>query len=101
MPSEDVLAAQIVALQELMETGFKHINKRLDDLCSRTVSTERFEAWCRRIDKLETGQDRHDTRLEKLERVNYLLGIIGTLAMVVLGALAVAIASGKLQMVWK
>ena len=104
MPAEDVLEAQITALEKLMKVGFEHINERLDEFSQRMVGRvriDRFEALCSQVDKLDKRQDRHDTRIDKLEKVSFLLGIIGTVAMVVLGALAVAIATGRLQMVWK
>ena len=102
MAGEDVLEAEIVALKEIMEKGFSHMSQRLDELSRRManrVRLERFEAWCKRIDRLEQNSRAYDTRLDKLERVNWLLGILGTLAMAVLAAIAIALATGKIAIV--
>ena len=100
MSGEDVLETKIVALKEFMENSFAHINHQLDQMAGDMVGLTRFEVWCSRVDKLEIRQDAHDLRLDKLEKANYLLGIIGALAMAVLTAISIAIAMGQLQLVW-
>lgn len=100
MSAEDVLEAKIAALREIMESGFAYITKQLDEMARNMVGMTHFEVWCARVDKIEIRQDQHDLRLDKLERANYLLGIIGALAMSVLTAIAIAVATGKLQLVW-
>jgi len=99
MPGEDVLEAMLIALREAVEKSFSQIDKKLDEMSQDIIRVSSFEAWCKRVNKLEMSQDKHDVRLNKLERVNWLLGILGTLAMAVLAAIAIALATGKIAIV--
>ena len=100
-PTEEVLEERIIALREATEGGFSRIEKMLDRMAGDMVTTKHFNVWCERIVKNEGRLASHDLRLALLERVTWLLGIIGTLALVIIAALLVAWATGNMTILWK
>ena len=100
-PTEEVLEERIIALRQATEGGFTRIEKMLDRMTRDMVTTKHCNAWCERVVSNHGRLASHDLRLASLERVTWLLGIIGTLALVIIAALLVAWATGNMTILWK
>ena len=100
-PTEEVLEERLIGLSKSTAAGFDRVEKKLDTMSRDMVTFAHFDLWCERIVKNEVRLLSHDIRLVLLERVTWLLGIVGGLALTIIAALLVAWATGNMMMVWK
>lgn len=96
MDETSVFDIKLAGLEKIMEQGFKEINRRLDELCASMVGLDKFNDLKRRVERNEDMIIGVDNRLDKLERTNYVLSILGGLALAVITAIAVGFATGKI-----
>lgn len=88
-------------LRQATEGRLDRIEKKLDTMTDNMISSAQFTMWAERIVKNETRLQSHDVRLAMLERVTWLLGIVGGLALAIITALLVAWATGNVTLVWR
>lgn len=98
----------IQGLRDLMASEFRNVQTQLNTLCqtvdrlaASVVSNERFQALCERVNELEANGDDREKRLTRVERVIWLLGIVGGLLLTVLGAFLIALMTGKVGITWR
>lgn len=98
------LKAEIQGLRALTSQRFDGLAQRLDAIVlniSQLVTKERFESWTKRLEYIEVKLSNQDSRVVRVERVIWLLGIMGTLALTILTAMLIAWATGKIGVAWR
>jgi hypothetical protein len=100
MDEASVFDVKLAGLEKIMEQGFRDINRRLDELCNGMVGLDKFNDLKRRVERNEDILLEMDKRLDNSERINFVLGILGGLAITVIGAVLVGFATGKIGLVF-